>query len=79
MHPTIFLFQDDIFCRNFRHLKEKNHLSRRALAHLLNISPFQVKRIELLQLDRLDMRLLLRISHIYDVDINDLITKDLTQ
>jgi hypothetical protein len=79
MNETIFLFTNDIFFRNLSFLRKKNCLSRRALAHLWHMCDYWIKSMEEGTWgNKLPVSKLIRISQIFDVDLNDLVTKDLS-
>lgn len=79
MCPTKFIFNNDLFFHNFRYLKEKHCLSRRALARLLHMSVYAIEDMEKNRCgNELELQKLIRICRIFDVDLNDLISKDLS-
>lgn len=79
MSPTKFIFNNDLFFRNFRYLKEKYCLSRRALARLLHMSVYAIEDMEKNRWgDELELKKLLRICQIFEVDLNDMVKKDLS-
>lgn len=75
---TQLILMDDIFLRNFSYLKKKYALSRRALANLLHVSVYTVAAMEQNRwYDKVDTAIVLRLARIYNVDVDDLIAKDL--
>ena len=80
MKATIFVFNNDLFFRNFRYLKEKYCLPRRALSKLLGMSVFAIEAMENNQWgDALELEKLERVCQIFNADFHDIISKDLSQ
>ena len=80
MNPTKFVFQNDLFFRNFRYLKEKYCLYRRALGRLLHMSVYAIEDMEKNRWgDELELQTLLRICQIFNTELNDMISKDLSR
>ena len=79
MKETMFLFTNDLFFRNLSFLRKKNCLSLRALSHLWRMNDYWIKSMEEGTWgNALPVSKLIRISQIFDVDLNDLVTKDLS-
>ena len=80
MKSPIFVLNSDLFYRNFRYLKGKYGLSRRALSRLLGMSVYAIELMEHNQWgDALELSKLERVCQIYNVDFHDLITKNLSE
>ena len=74
-----YILNDDLFFRNFRYLRNRYSLSRRALAKLLHVSVYTVTAMEQNRWwNQVDAAILLRMAKIYDVAVNDLLTTDLS-
>lgn len=72
------VFSNDIFFRNFCYLKRKNHISRQALARLLDVTKDRIKRIEgTTKPFAIEYRIVERTAQIFDVDATVLSTVDL--
>lgn len=78
MKPLMIL-NDDLFFKNFTYFKEKYCLSRKALSRLLGVSVYMIEDMEKNQCKYdLPLALIVGASQIFDVDINDMISLDLS-
>ena len=79
MNPRMLL-TDDLFFRNFSYFKAKYCLSRKAMSKLLGVSVYMIEDMEKHQC-RYDipLSLIVRISQIFGVDMNDMISFDLSE
>ena len=72
------VFSNGIFFRNFSYLKRKSHISRQALARLLDVSVDCVKQIEgASEQLAVEYRIVARTAQIFDIDETVLSTIDL--
>ena len=77
---TLFVASNDLFFKNFSYLKEKFSLSRKALSRLLGVSIYMIEDIEKNQCNYdLPLALIARASQIFGVDMDELISADLTK
>ena len=74
------IFTNDIFFHNLALLRTKFYLSRRALGKLSGLSPLWIKEMEAgTWRHDLDMEIILRISQIFQVNIQTLLTEKLSK
>ena len=79
MSYTKFIFNGDMFFKNFAYFKEKYCLSRKALSRLLDVSIYIIEDMEKNQCSYdLPLSLILRTSQIFGVDMNDMVSVDLS-
>lgn len=75
----LFVFSNDRFFKNFAYFKEKYCLSRKALSRLLGVSVYTIEDMEKQQCDYdLPLSVIVRASQIFGVDMDDLVSLDLT-
>ena len=75
----LFVMNNDLFFRNFAYFKEKYCLSRKALSRLLGVSVYTIEDIEKNQCTYdLPLSLIVRASQIFGVDMDDMVSLDLS-
>ena len=80
MQKPLFVFNNDLFFRNFVFFKEKYCLSRKALSKLLGVSIYMIEDIEKNQCNYdLPVSLIVRTSQIFGVDMDALVSFDLSK
>ncbi len=80
MYKLLFVFNNDLFFRNFAYFKDKYCLSRKALSKLLGVSVYMIEDIEKNQCTYdLPLSLIVRTSQIFGVDMDDMVSLDLTK
>ena len=80
MPKPLFVFNNDLFFRNFVYFKEKYCLSRKALSKLLGVSVYTIEDIEKNRCDYdLPLSLIVRTSQIFGVDMDAIVSFDLSK
>ena len=75
----LFVFNNDMFFRNFVYFKEKYCLSRKALSKLLGVSVYTIEDIEKNRCNYdLPLSLIVRCSQIFGVDMDAIVSFDLS-
>ena len=76
----LFVFNNDMFFRNFVYFKEKYCLSRKALSKLLGVSVYTIEDIEKNRCDYdLPVSLIVRCSQIFGVDMDAIVSFDFSK
>lgn len=76
----LFILNNDLFFKNFAYFKEKYCLSHKALSRLLGVSVYMIEDIEKNQCKYdLPLAVVMRASQIFGVDLDDMVSVDLSQ
>ena len=76
----LFVMNNDLFFRNFAYFKEKYCLSRKSLSKLLGVSVYTIEDMEKNQCTYdLPLSLIARTSQIFGVDMDDMVSFDLSK
>lgn len=76
----LFVLNDDQFFKNFAYFKKKYCLSRKALSRLLGVSVYLIEDMEKNQCKYdLPLAVIMRVSQIFAVDINDMVSLDMSK